>query len=116
MSVASRSDDRAAGPVLEERLRFEAYLAGVAAHFLSVPPEAVEGAIPEALRGLVDVLDVDRCGIALFTEGVPGLHVLYTAVRPGIPEQPRVDLESLLPWYAAQLRQGRALVWSRLPE
>ena len=104
------------GPELDALLRFEEYLADVAALLLKAPPDALDGEVSQALRGLLDALDVDRCGIGLFGEGAAVLQLTHSVGRPGIPEQPLVDIAPVLPWYAEQVRQGRTLVWSRIPE
>jgi transcriptional regulator with GAF, ATPase, and Fis domain len=115
--MGSRTQEAALAPAeTEARLRFERYLSGVAARFLELSPEEVEGHLVAALRGLLDALDIDRCGIALFDEATEGLTTFCNAGRPGIPEQPPVDLAPLLPWYARQVRDGRTLVLPHLPE
>jgi formate hydrogenlyase transcriptional activator len=101
---------------LGARLRFERYLAEVAARLLNLPGEAVEAEIKEALRGLLDTVDVDRCGFGLFDERSAGLRLTYSVARPGVPAQPNVDIEPIWPWYSRQVRAGMRLVYSRLPE
>ncbi len=76
----------------------------------------MEAAIKEALHGLLDALDVDRCGLSLFDEQTEGLRIACSVSRPGVPIQPLVDIAPLLPWYTRQAREGRTLVWPRIPE
>ena len=117
MTTAAAPDPaRSAAAQRESRLRFERYLTGVATRFLNLPIEAVDGELAASLESLLDVLDVDRCGIGL-PSGTEGLLLLHTAVRPGVPAvPPGVDLSSILPWFARQMREGRRLVLPRLPE
>ncbi len=69
-----------------------------------------------SLEGLLDALDVDRCGISLFDDSTPGLVPHLSVSRPGVPPAPTVDLAPLMPWYAGEVRAGRTLVLARLPE
>ena len=115
-AAAAPEPGRSGGADQESRIRFERYLTGVATRFLNLPIEEVDGELAAALEGLLDVLDVDRCGIGL-PSGTEGLLLLHTAVRPGVPPvPPGLDLSSVLPWFARQMREGRRLVLPRLPE
>jgi formate hydrogenlyase transcriptional activator len=101
---------------LHQRLRFERYLAGVAARFLTLTPETVKSEIAPAHEGLLDALDVDRSEIALFGEDTAGLEVFHSVARPGVEPMPLVDVSEFLPWYVRRLRAGERLEFSRLPE
>ena len=101
---------------LDARLRFERFVTGIAARLLARPAEAVEEEVLRSLEGLLDALDVDRCGIALFDDSTPGLVPHLSVSRPGVPPAPTVDLAPLMPWYAGEVRAGRTLVLARLPE
>jgi hypothetical protein len=116
MTQPPRDGDATLDRTLDDRLRFEQYLADVAARLLGLPGEAVEAAIKEALHGLLEALGVDRCGLSLFDERTEGLRIAYSVSRSGVPIQPLVDIAPLLPWYTRQAREGRTLVWPRLPE
>ena len=45
---------------LESRLRFEALVADLSSEFVNLQPALIDGAIADALRRLVEALDVDR--------------------------------------------------------
>ncbi|HXY41223.1 MAG TPA: sigma 54-interacting transcriptional regulator [Vicinamibacteria bacterium] len=89
------------------RLRLESFLADVAVRFLRTPSAEVGGEIDCALAGLADILDVDRCGLALFSPGLEQLNVEHSFARPGVPTLLHEDLARVLPWYTRQLREGR---------
>jgi C4-dicarboxylate-specific signal transduction histidine kinase len=55
---------------------------------------------------------VDRASLARFSEGMDSLLVTHSSGAPAIPTSLRPDL----PWYVAQLRQGRCLNLSRAPD
>ena len=94
---------------LDARLRFERFVTGIAARLLELPAETVEQEVLRSLEGLLDALDVDRCGISLFDDSTPDLVTRLSVSRPGVPTTPAVDLAPLLPWYAGEVRAGRTL-------
>src|SRR5262245_16813604 len=98
----------------KQSLPLRAALERLATRLLQAPAEAADEAVRETLEGLTRVLGVDRCGLAQFTDGWT-LHLTHGFAMPGIPAWQAVDFASL-PWYTAQLREGRRLVWARLPE
>ena len=89
------------------RLRFEGLLAEVAVRFLSQPSARVDEEIDRALAGLVEVLEVDRCSLALFSAGRRDLTIEYSRARPGVPTVLHQELSAMLPWYARQVSEGR---------
>src|SRR5262249_54374312 len=44
------------------------------------------------------------------------LTVTHCYTTPGTPPFPHIDLAAVYPWYAAQVRRGEVLSYSRLPE
>jgi formate hydrogenlyase transcriptional activator len=102
--------------IVDARLRFERYLAEVSARFLNVAPEVLDDEILRALEGLLDALEVDSCGYAQVDEAGTGLVLSHNVARPGVAERPSVDIAPLWPWYSREIRSGRRLVFTRLPE
>jgi len=98
------------GDEQQRRLRLEAFLADVALRFLQQPSSVIGSEVDCALAGLTDVLDVDRCGLALFSPDLRQLDIEHSFARPGVPTLVHADLAAMLPWYAQQLREGRRVV------
>jgi len=120
LTPAEPSEASVSTPVeaeLRERLRFETFLADLAAGFQGLSTEALDDAITEALKRLVEVLDMDRSTALELAPDGASLRITHGYARAGIqpPEFGR-NLAQMLPWYAEQVRQGRTLVLFRLPD
>jgi len=102
---------------LGERLRFERYLSNLAPRFQRLPADQLDQAITDSLRELTETLDMDRCSTLELSEDGSSLQVAHGYARPGA-QAPEfgVELATLLPWYTEQVRRGRALVLSRMPD
>ena len=57
---------------LEERLRFEALLAELSAHFVNLPSDQIGSEIEDAQRRICELLDLDRSTLWQVCEGEPG--------------------------------------------
>jgi transcriptional regulator with GAF, ATPase, and Fis domain len=98
---------------LRARLRFETFFADLTAHVLKLPAAALPAEIDSRLAGLVEVLEVDRASIALFTPDNESLVLQHSAAKPPVPAHAKTfDFVVSLPWYAQQLREGRRLVFN----
>jgi transcriptional regulator with GAF, ATPase, and Fis domain len=102
---------------IEERLRFERFLSDLAAKLLNVEPEKLDTTIQKSLEDLAGVLGGERCGIGqfsedgrtlLFSHGWAASHVSKILIG--------ADLAAALPWYAGEIRKGRAVLLPRLPD
>jgi transcriptional regulator with GAF, ATPase, and Fis domain len=103
---------QAVGDAVEARLRFETFFADLTAHFLKLPTADLPAEIDCGLAGLVDVLDVERCGLALFSPDASTLEMRYSHARNGIPDLRGEDLSLRLPWWTEQLRSGRRMAFT----
>src|SRR5262249_9652270 len=102
--------------LLDERLRFETLLARLSATFIHLPAEDVDSQIEQGLRQIVDFLQIERSSLAQFSADGNELLVTHSYTIPGFTPFPRVNLAPLMPWYTTQLRQGRILRFTRLPD
>jgi formate hydrogenlyase transcriptional activator len=109
------SEDETDGE-LRARLRFETFLADVGSRLLQRPVGDLPLEIERALAELVEVLDVDRCALGLFSDDKGSLVVAHTSARPGVPTYRGQDLAGLLPWWTEQLRQGRRMAFDFLAD
>lgn len=103
-------------PGVQERLRFEALLAGLSATFVHVPAARVDAEIDDALRRLVEFLGVDRGGLAELLSDEKRLVINHSYHVPGAPPQPRTILNEQLPWYAGKIAEGVVLLLHNLPD
>jgi transcriptional regulator with GAF, ATPase, and Fis domain len=104
-------------PRLEELLRFERLLSDTAARLLNVAPEEMDATIHVSVSALGAYLGSDRGGIALFSEDGRSLAFRYGYFTSGTnPALFETDLAQALPWYAGELRAGRAVILPHLPE
>jgi PAS domain-containing protein len=99
-------------PGFEESLEFETLLSNLAARFLDIPPEEMDGAIDTSLAEVGAFLGSERGGIGLFSEDGRSLRFAHGYFAPGAPKDHfEADLAEVLPWYAGEVREGRSIVW-----
>jgi transcriptional regulator with GAF, ATPase, and Fis domain len=99
-----------------DRRRSKVFLTELAIRLIDAPPEDLDETIGESLETLTRTLGVSRCGLAEFASGGRSLVWTQGFAMPGIPRWKTLDLASYLPWVADQVRAGRPLVLSYLPE
>jgi PAS domain S-box-containing protein len=98
---------------LQERLRFETFLAELSAAFVSMPAGAITQHFDTWLTRLTDLVGVDRGTLLQFSSDGRSLFRRHTYSVPGIGPLPTPDDTR---WIEAQLRRGRTIAWSRIPE
>jgi transcriptional regulator with GAF, ATPase, and Fis domain len=101
---------------LRSRLRFEAFFADLASRLLEVPASEIPGEFECAVAGLADVLEVDRCGLAVFSPDRRALVLEHTFARAGVPDLRGADLAPIMPWWTEQIRRGLGISLSCLPD
>jgi signal transduction histidine kinase len=101
---------------LEEALRFERLLAELSAGFINVPAAAIDGAIEDGLRRIVEILGVDRSTLTAIPRGTDYLPVTHSWAVDGIAPVPRIIAEQAVPWMTAKARAGEIVVYSRIDE
>ncbi len=98
---------------LEERLKFEALVADLAATFVSLPAEAVDREIETAQRQLVEALDLDRSSLFELSPDNTTLTMTHWWSRPQFP--PLIigttgTTEDQFPWIRSRIRKGEIVV------
>jgi DNA-binding CsgD family transcriptional regulator len=117
--AARRSDavpDEGGRPLasaLEERSRFETFLAGLSATFSSVPADQVDAQIVAGLRQIVEFLGIDRSGFGELVAEKNKIVITHSYEVPGVPATPRIYVEAHWPDYAGKVQQGEPF---RVPE
>lgn len=101
---------------VEERLRFETFLANLSATFVNVPANEVDSQITSALRQIVEFLGIDRSGFGEMSADRKQLVITHSYELPGVAPSPRIIVDERMPWYASKIFQGEALRFSRLPD
>ena len=80
------------------------------------PPESADEGPPSRDRPrpheLLDVLDIDRCSLGLFSADQRSLVIEHTATRPGVVSHKGKDFAVAFPWYTEELRRGHRLVFN----
>lgn len=93
-----------------EVVRFEYLLAELSARFINLPAARVDDAITDALRRIVELLDVDRCQLIRFPDNVETTVTHSWAVQ-GVPPVPRKSLTADFPWTIRRLRAGHTVMF-----
>jgi PAS domain S-box-containing protein len=115
-SDALDQDYRRLWDLLDDRLRFESFLARLSATFINLPAEDVDSQIDRSLQQLVEFLQIERCCLAQFSEDGRQLLVTHSYTVPGFAAMMHVDMAALWPWYTARVRAGHVFRLNRLPE
>ncbi len=105
----------AAEDALGRELDFERALVDMSARVALAGAHELDAEIARALEALLGFLEVDR---STFFEFLPGgaTAVLCSVAVPGVETVARGPFPSELGWYLAELRAGRAIALTRLPE
>ena len=102
---------------LEERLRFETIVADLSAQFVNLDSDLIDGAIQDAQRRIVEVLDLDRSSLFQFPQDAATMVFTHDWSRPGFPPlEMRVNPMELFPWATARILQGTMVCFSSVDE
>jgi signal transduction histidine kinase len=101
---------------VQDRLRFETFLADLLSTFVNVPASQIDSQIESALRQIVEFLGIDRSGFGELAADGKQLVITHSYEVPGMPPSPRIIVDEQMPWYARTIRQGEAIRFSRLPD
>jgi formate hydrogenlyase transcriptional activator len=101
---------------LEDRLQFEGLISDLSAGFVNIASEEVEGEIKKWLRRITEFFDADRCGLGLFSEDGAQLTRAFEYHLEGVEPAPDYLSKDQLPWYMAQLIQGKSVVITRVED
>jgi hypothetical protein len=100
----------------EEQLRFERLVSELSASFINMPAAAIDDAIREALRRIVELLGVERSTLSGVIPGTSDLETLHSSAADGLAALPRGSIGHAFPWVIAMARAGKSIVFSRLEE
>jgi formate hydrogenlyase transcriptional activator len=109
------SGGTAATPI-EERLRFETLLADMSTRFVNLPADNIDQEIENGLERIAEVLQIDRCSVAQFSEKRTELRVTHAFALPGVASMPKLILNEQQPWYTQKLLKCEPIVMSRVDE
>ncbi len=101
---------------LEDRLQFERLLADLAAGFVGLPADQVDGAIEDAQRRILETLALDRS--SLFHFSAEGEMVLtHSCVAPGLQlYPPRILAREHFPWSFQKALRGEVIRFASVNE
>jgi PAS domain S-box-containing protein len=116
VGATAAADLPPAAEPLDDRARFESLLANLSAAFVNLPPADVDDRIDDALRQVVEFLDVDRAGFGEVSDPDLALRLTHTYSAPGFLSSAPGILESQLPWYSAMIRRGGVMRLSPIPD
>ncbi len=101
---------------LRKLLEFERLLAELSARFVNLPAAEVDGAITDALRQIVVLLDVDRSQLIRFARRGGEVEITHSWAVDGVPAVPPKSIADDYPWAARRLRAGEPVVVPRLDD
>jgi signal transduction histidine kinase len=103
-------------PPVHERLRFETLLAELSGTFVNLATDEVDSQIESALERLVELLGVDRGGLAEVLPAQKQLAITHSYQMPGVPPLPRIIGNEQLSWYARTIDHGEIVRFRALPD
>ena len=114
--LAHRARRRRAELALAGRLRFETLLSDLSAMFVASPASEVDRQIEQALRRIVEALELDRATLAELLERGGGVRIAYAWTRESIDRIPAILEAREFPWIEWRMRHGHAVSFARLDE
>jgi transcriptional regulator with GAF, ATPase, and Fis domain len=101
---------------LEERLQFERLLADLAASFVALPADQVDGAIEHAQARIGETLGLDRSSLFQFI-GEGEMVLTHSWVASGFqPYPPRIAAKKHFPWFVERMLRGEVVPMSSITE
>src|SRR5688572_14951797 len=101
---------------LESRLRFEALVADLSSEFVNLQPALIDGAIADALRRLVEALDVDRGVLTELSDDNNTLDFTHYWSRTSLEPFVRLNASELYPYGLSVIMKGEVHCFSSLAE
>ena len=103
---------------LEERLKFEALLAEISAHFVNLPTDQIDSDIEEAQRRICKLLDLDRSTLWQTTKQEPGTLLLTHIQHPSGSLSPpeRMNGYDFFPWITQKVLGGETVIFSKMTD
>jgi len=98
-------------------LSFESLVSEISAKFVNLPPEALDAAIVDALRQIVEALDLDRAVVWLRAEENDDFYPVQQWVRESLPHiAERLCVRELFPWLWERIMAGEVAAYSRVSD
>jgi len=101
---------------LSDRLRFESLISDLSAGFVSISSDQIEDQINTCLEQITEFFAADRCTLGLFLDDGAQLKRAFEYYVEGVEAGPVSISKDQLPWYLAQLAQGKMVVFNRLED
>ena len=115
---AEMTERRRIKQALEERLKFEALLAEISAHFVNLPTDQIDSDIEEAQRRICKFLDLDRSTLWQTTKQEPGTLLLTHIQHPSGSLSPpeRMNGYDFFPWITQKVLDGETVIFSKMTD
>jgi signal transduction histidine kinase len=101
---------------LDERLRFETFLAQLSRSFVDVPADAIDREIPHGLRRVGEFLGLDRVSLFELALRMGHARVMYAWARNGVGPVPTEMPAQEFSWMSARIARGEVVTFSRRDE
>lgn len=101
---------------LNDRIRFEAFLAEQSASFVNVGVQEIDAEMGHVLERTVEFLGVDRGNIAEFAEDGETLTLTHSCGTHKVSAYEPFNVIETLPWYSGMIRAGRMIILKKLPD
>lgn len=115
---AGVTENKGAGQVLEQRLKFETLLTELSPSFISLPADEIDDGIGGAQRRICEVLDLDRSALFQLAEGEPGVMVLthFHQIKGGPSVPKRLNATDFFPWTVQKVLSGETVITRKMSD
>jgi formate hydrogenlyase transcriptional activator len=115
---AEMTERRRIKQALEERLKFEALLTEISAHFVNLPTDQIDSDIEEAQGRICKLLDLDRSTLWQTTKQKPGTLLLTHIQHPSGSLSPpeRMNGCDFFPWITQKVLGGETVIFSKMTD
>jgi transcriptional regulator with GAF, ATPase, and Fis domain len=113
-----KQSDKALRTELEERLRFETFLAETSSLFVNIPSDGLNNEIEDTQRRICELLELDRSALFQLTEGEPKVMVLTCFYQseggPPVPQQ--LNATEFFPWTVQKVLSGETVTIGKMSD
>ena len=93
--------------VLQKHLLFEQLLTNLSARFIDVPSDEVDREIESGFRQILDLFDLDRCGLFKVVPEPKAIYLTHVAMKKGISPAPKeINYLVQFPWILGRVLEG----------
>lgn len=111
--LVQRAQRRRVQRALDERLRFETFLADLSRSFVDAPAGQIDESIRQGLRRIGEFLSLDRVSLFELADRRGRAQIIYAWSAASAPPLPAEMAAEAFPWMSRQIGRGQIVTFTR---